>query len=134
MERRELMSILLDTCAFLWVILGAREISSRARNLFTDPSNEVFLSAVSVWEISVKYNLGRLPLPEPPDRFLPQERERHLITPLPLEEAAVLHLHRLPQLHKDPFDRMLVCQAIESGLVILTPDRLISQYPTRTAW
>ena len=134
MERRESMSILLDTCAFLWVILGAPEISSRAKDLFTDPSNEVFLSAVSVWEISVKYNLGRLPLPEPPDRFLPQERERHLITPLPLEEAAVLHLHRLPQLHNDFFDRMLVCQAIESGLVILTPDRLISQYPTRTAW
>jgi PIN domain nuclease of toxin-antitoxin system len=128
------MGILLDTCAFLWVILGARELSSRAKDLFTDPSNDVFLSAVSVWEISVKYSLGRLPLYEPPERFLSQERERHLIAPLPLDEADVLHLHRLPQLHKDPFDRMLVCQAIERGLVILTPDRLISQYPTRTAW
>ena len=128
------MGVLLDTCAFLWVILGSKELSNRARDFFQDSSNDVFLSAVSVWEISVKYSLGRLSLPEPPERFLPQERERHLITPLPLDEAAVLHLHRLPQLHKDPFDRMLVCQAIERGLVILTPDRLISQYPTRTAW
>ena len=134
MERRELMGILLDTCAFLWVILGAKELSNRARDFFQDSGNDVFLSTVSVWEISVKYSLGRLSLPEPPERFLPQERERHLITPLPLDEAAVLHLHRLPQLHKDPFDRMLICQAIERGLVILTPDRLISQYPTRTAW
>jgi PIN domain nuclease of toxin-antitoxin system len=128
------MGILLDTCVFLWVILGARELSSRARDLFTDPGNVVFLSAVSVWEMSVKYSLGRLPLPEPPDSFVPQQRKRHLIAALPLEEAAVLQLHRLPQLHKDPFDRMLVCQAIERGLVILTPDRLVSQYPTRTAW
>ncbi len=90
------MGILLDTCTFLWVILGAQELSGRARDLFADPSNDVFLSAVSVWEISVKHSLGRLPLPEPPDRFLPQERERHLITALPLDEAAVLHLHRLP--------------------------------------
>jgi PIN domain nuclease of toxin-antitoxin system len=113
---------------------GARELSRRARDLFTDPSNDVLLSAVSIWEASVKYSLGRLPLPEPPERFLSRERERHLITPLSLDEAVVLHLHRLPLLHKDPFDRMLVCQGIERGLVILTPDRLISQYPTRTAW
>jgi PIN domain nuclease of toxin-antitoxin system len=128
------MGILLDTCAFLWVILGSQELSKRAGDLFTDPGNDLFLSSVSIWEISVKHGLGRLHLPEPPDRFLPRERERHLITPLPLEETAVLHLHRLPKLHKDPFDRMLVCQAIDRGLVILTPDRLINQYPTRTAW
>ncbi len=128
------MGILLDTCTFLWVILGAKELSGRARDLFADSGNDVFLSAVSIWEISVKHSLGRLRLPEPPDRFLPKERERHLIAPLPLEEATILHLHRLPQLHKDPFDRMLVCQAIERGLTILTPDRLINQYPTRTAW
>lgn len=128
------MGILLDTCTFLWVILGSQELSKRAAELFADPGNEVFLSSVSVWETSLKYSLGRLHLPEPPDQFLPRERERHLVAPLQLDETAVLHLHRLPQLHRDPFDRMLVCQAIDRGLMILTPDRLINQYPTRTAW
>jgi len=66
------MRVLLDTCTFLWVLTDAPELSERAREVFQDPANEVFLSSVSVWEIVVKYALGRLPLPEPPERFVPQ--------------------------------------------------------------
>lgn|SRR5512139_4159041 len=128
------MKIILDTCTFLWVISGSGELSSRARELFVDPTNEVYLSTVSTWEIGVKYALGRLPLPDPAEQFLPEQRERHGIESLPLQEEATLHLTRLPELHRDPFDRMLVCQAIVHGLVILTPDRLITQYPVRWAW
>lgn len=128
------MRILLDTCAFLWIITNAPELSNQARELFRDPANEVFLSSVSAWEISIKHVLGRLPLPEPPERFIPAQREKHGIQTLPLEEGATLHLARLPQLHNDPFDRMLICQAIIHSLAILTPDELISQYPAQSIW
>jgi len=126
--------ILLDTCTFLWIIGDAPELSNRARELFIDPANDVFLSAVSAWEISVKHGLGRLPLPEPPEKFIPFQRERHVIEALPLEEEATLYLNRLPSSHRDPFDRMLICQAIVHGMVILTPDELVTQYPVRSLW
>jgi PIN domain nuclease of toxin-antitoxin system len=125
---------LLDTCTFLWIIAGSRELSPTAANMFTDPTHEIYLSAVSVWEISVKHSLGKLPLPASLDRFLLTQREMHGISILPLEERAVFHLHKLPALHRDPFDRMLVCQAIEHDCVLLTPDPLIAQYPVRTQW
>jgi PIN domain nuclease of toxin-antitoxin system len=82
----------------------------------------------------VKYALRRLPLPTPPERFVPAQREAHGITTLELDEESVLQLHRLPEFHRDPFDRMLVCQAIVHGMTIVTPDPLIAQYPVRTRW
>ena len=128
------MKLLLDTCAFLWLIKGSEELSSNAIAAFTDPKNEIYLSAVSAWEINVKYRLGKLLLPLSPDQFIPKERKRHLITPLDLSEQDTLHLCKLPTPHKDPFDRMLVCQSIEHSLTILTPDHLITQYPIRYLW
>ena len=99
-----------------------------------DPENDVYLSAVSAWEISVKHALGRLPLQDSPERFVAEQKKQQGIEELPLDEESALHLARLPMLHKDPFDRMLVCQAITQGLLLLTSDELISQYPVRTAW
>jgi len=125
---------LLDTCTFLWVITGSSELSPAAAKVFADPANEILLSVVSVWELSVKHSLGKLPMPASLDRFVLEQREKHGITVLPLEERAVLHLHKLPALHRDPFDRMLICQAIEHDCVLLTPDPLIAQYPVRTQW
>jgi len=125
---------LLDTCTFLWIIAGAKELSLAAKEIFANPANEVLLSAVSVWELSVKHALGKLPLPSAIDRFIIEQRERHGIAALPLNERAVLHLAKLPVLHRDPFDRMLICQAIEHDCLLLTPDPLITQYPVRTRW
>lgn len=124
----------MDTCTFLWIISADPTLSAHARELFADPLNEVFLSSVSSWEIVVKYNLGRLPLPEPPESFIPRQRRLHQIDSLPLEEEAALHLTKLPDYHKDPFDRMLVCQALVHGLTILTPDQAIRNYQARTSW
>lgn len=128
------MRILLDTATFLWVVTDAPDLSDDARELFVDPDNEVYLSSVSTWEIAIKHSLGRLPLPDPPAKFVPTQRKHHGIESLALDEEAALHLARLPALHKDPFDRMLVCQAVVQNLVILTPDELVSQYPVRTIW
>ena len=128
------MKLLLDTCTFLWIVKGSEQLTQKATEAFADPNNEVFLSAVSAWEINVKYRSGKLFLPLSPDRFIPKERKRHLIAPLDLTEQDTLHLCKLPTPHKDPFDRMLICQAIEHSLTILTPDPLIVQYPIRNLW
>lgn len=128
------MKLLLDTCTFLWIATDDAQLSQPARELFVDPANDAYLSAVSSWEIAVKHGLGRLPLPGPPHSYIPLQREAHGIDPLLLDEESALHLARLPRLHKDPFDRMLVCQALVHGLVVLSPDPLISQYPVRVTW
>lgn len=128
------MKLLLDTCTFLWLITDDPALSRKARDLFTDPVNEAYLSTISVWEIEVKFGLGKLPLPQAPERFIPAQRERHGVVTLPLEEQSVFYLSRLPSLHRDPFDRMLICQAIHHELTLLTPDPLITQYAVKTAW
>jgi PIN domain nuclease of toxin-antitoxin system len=126
--------LLLDTCTFLWIVGADAALSDRAREAFVDPESEVFLSAASAWEIAVKHRLGKLPLPAPPERFVPAQRAAHGIEPLPVDEEAALHVAKLPDLHRDPFDRMLVAQAIVGGLVVVTPDDPIRQYPVRTLW
>ena len=128
------MRILLDTCTFLWITAEPKKLSEKARQTYSEAGNEVFLSSVSCWEIAVKYGLGRLPLPEPPGQFVPVRRQKLGILPLPLDEEAALHVSRLPKLHADPFDRMLVCQAIVHGLAVLSPDDLIAQYAVRMVW
>jgi len=128
------LRILLDTCTFLWIVEDSPKLSQQARELFSDPGNEVLLSAVSAWEVIQKHVSGKLPLPDTPDRFITRHRKAHGLSPLALDEDAVLYLPRLPALHRDPFDRMLVCQAIAQGLSILTPDPLVSQYPIRVLW
>jgi PIN domain nuclease of toxin-antitoxin system len=128
------MKILLDTCAFLWLTTDAPELSNKARILFQNTDNAVYLSSVSVWEIIVKHQLGKLPLPGAADDFIKQQCEKHFIESLSLDEKAVFNLSQLPNHHRDPFDRMLVCQAIAHDLTVLTSDELIMQYPVATAW
>ncbi len=128
------MRLLLDTCAFLWMVSDKTQISAACRAHLVDPTNEVFLSPVSAWEICIKHKLGRLTLTEPPQQFVPEQRKLHGIDSLPLDEDSVLQLPRLPAHHKDPFDRVLICQAIAHSMAILTPDPLITQYPVRTLW
>jgi len=117
------MRILLDTCEFLWLVSGDDKLPSIVAAAVRDPQHEVFLSAVSFWEISLKHSLGKLPLPQPP-----AQREKHLIAPLALDETAVAQLSELPGLHRDPFDRMLICQAKAHGLTLASSDSLIRQY------
>jgi PIN domain nuclease of toxin-antitoxin system len=127
------VKLLLDTCTFLW-LAGGGPMSTDAAAAIRDPQNDVFLSAVSVWEIVTKYRNGRLPLPEPPERLVPAERRLRGIAELPFDEASGLQGMRLPVLHRDPFDRMLIAQAIAHGLAIITPDPQITQYPVRAIW
>jgi PIN domain nuclease of toxin-antitoxin system len=128
------MRILLDTCTFLWLVEDSPRLSATARAEHLDPDNEVFLSAVSVWEIGVKHGLGKLTLPEGPAVLVPKHRAALKLTALPFDESAALFAHKLPSHHRDPFDRMLVCQALAGGLTILTPDPWIAACPVKTLW
>lgn len=127
------MKYLLDTCTFIWVVEGSG-LPPHVADVVRAPENEIFLSAASCWEIALKYALGRLPLADQPERVVPAERHAHGIKALAIDEESVLHLWRLPRLHRDPFDRILVAQAVVHGLTILTPDPEIARYPARTMW
>jgi PIN domain nuclease of toxin-antitoxin system len=122
------MRILLDTHIFLWFISGDSQLSTDVRDAIRDPDNEVYLSAISVWEAIVKYQLGKLPLPEHPEMYLPKQRDLHQIASLALDESSVMQLATLPPLHRDPFDRMLICQALQNGLTIATVDSAVCAY------
>ena len=128
------MKLLLDTCALLWLGRGEATLPQTVREALSRPDTEALVSAASGWEIAIKHGRGRLPLPVPLERFLPMLRERYGFQSLPIDEASALHVAKLPRLHADPFDRMLVSQAIVHGLTIVTPDPLVTQYPARTMW
>ncbi len=123
------MRLLLDTHIFLWFISGDTRLSPEWRDSIRAAENEVYMSVVSFWEVMIKHALGKLPLPQPPAQYLPIQRARHLIASLSLDEASVRHLASLPAVHRDPFDRMLVCQAMELGLTIVTVDPVFTAYP-----
>lgn len=128
------MKVLLDTCTFLWLAGGGRALPPRAAALFQSHDNEVFLSAASAWEIAIKHAAGKLPLPVGPQALIVDERERLGVETLAIDEESALHVTRLPALHRDPIDRLLIAQALVHGLTILSPDPLISQYPARVVW
>jgi PIN domain nuclease of toxin-antitoxin system len=98
------VKILLDTATFLWAVTDAPDLSKDARELFSDPDNEIYLSSVSAWEVSLKHVLGKLPLAESPIKYVPAQRKEHGIESLDLDKEAALCLNRLPALHKDPFE------------------------------
>ena len=126
------MRLLLDTQIFLWFISGDDRLPADWRDRIREAGNEVYLSVVSLWEAILKHALGKLPLPHPATYYLPTQRVRHQIAGLPLDEASICHLATLPAAHRDPFDRMLVCQAIEHGLTIVTVDPVFRAYPAPT--
>lgn len=123
------MKLLLDTHIFLWYISGDSRLPTAMKDSIRDPDNDVYLSVVSVWEAIIKHQLGRLPLPQPPETYLPEQRKRHLIASLGVDEESVTRLAGLPSSHRDPFDRLLVCQAIQHGLTVATVDPAVQSYP-----
>jgi PIN domain nuclease of toxin-antitoxin system len=123
------MKLLLDTHIFLWFIAGDPKISTVSVEAIRDPGNEVFLSVFSVWEAIIKYQLKKLLLPHAPETYMPQQRDRHKIASLELDEQSVAKLAGLPALHRDPFDRMLVCQAIAGNMTLVTVDSALRSYP-----
>ena len=128
------MKLLLDTHALLWILAGDSRLSRRAARAYEDPSNDAFVSAVSLWEIGIKLSLGRLELS--PDWFTTIESE--LVTNamgwVPVHSRHCAGLAQLPFHHRDPFDRMLVVQARSEGMAIVSRDSWLSAYAVRRVW
>jgi PIN domain nuclease of toxin-antitoxin system len=129
------MKWLLDTCTFLWFITKSSKLSADLYKAISDPEREIFLSVVSTWEIVIKNQLGKLTLPDrETTQYIKKAREHHMITSLMLTEDHIDPLSKLPLLHEDPFDRILICQAMDEGMALITPDKKISQYPVKIIW
>ncbi|HEU5014064.1 MAG TPA: type II toxin-antitoxin system VapC family toxin [Roseiflexaceae bacterium] len=128
------MNILLDTHAFLWWITDDPQLSAGARDVLRDGTNVVFVSAASGWEIAIKAQLGKLPLSEPPEQFVPAQLGLNSFRDLPIQMRHALHVYTLPLHHRDPFDRVLVAQSQLEQLPIVTADPLIAQYDVQVIW
>lgn len=125
------MKILLDTHTFLWYINADKQLPAKYVAQLRSLENTVYLSVVSLWEAIIKYQLGNLPLPHPPHLYLPTQRQRHQILNLDVDEDSLLPLAFLPSLHRDPFDRLLISQAIAKEMTLATLDEQINKYPVR---
>jgi PIN domain nuclease of toxin-antitoxin system len=128
------MRALLDTHAFLWWISDDARLSERCRAIISSGVNEILFSAVSAWEIAVKVGLGRLAVPGNLENYTLEQVSRNRFELLPISISHALRVSRLPNHHKDPFDRMLVAQAQVEKVTILTGDAQIARYPIRVAW
>lgn len=123
--------ILPDTQIFLWSVGETKRFSRDAAALLKDDLVEKHFSAVSAWEIAIKFSTGKLSLPESPDIFVPKRRLQTGFKMLPITEDHVLEVAFLPFHHKDPFDRLLIAQAIVEDLPILTADPVFKLYPVK---
>ncbi len=128
------MRLLLDTCTFLWWMVDPDKLSPEVRLQLVDQSNEVVLSAVSGWEIALKYRLGKLPLDRQPSVLVTDAVGRLNISTLQVSMAHGIRSGELPLHHKDPFDRLLIAQAEIEGLTLISPDTAFAVYDVKTLW
>jgi PIN domain nuclease of toxin-antitoxin system len=128
------MRILLDTCAFIWLVSDPDQLGSAAKLALGDPYKERFLSLASVWEIVLKYHTGKLPLPREPENWIEEQARIQDITILSLERGVIYHSGKLPTIHRDPFDRMIVSESLIHKMPILSPDRPFLEYGCQVIW
>lgn len=122
------MRLLLDTHVWLWMLAEPERLGHRSRELVLDGSNDLLLSSASTWELSIKAGLGRIDLPEPPATYVPSRIRASGVTAIPIEHAPAARVASLPPHHRDPFDRLLVAQAIDLDVPLLSADPALSAY------
>ena len=128
------MNVLLDTHAFLWWVIDDSQLSITAKAMIAEPTNTIYLSVVSAWEIIIKERTGKLSLPESPETYIPSRLNANRFVTLPVEMPHVLQIAALPDHHRDPFDRLLIAQSQVENIPLLTVDHLISQYSVNVIW
>ncbi len=126
--------LLLDTHAFLWWVDDAPELTTRARRLIADVNNECCLSLVSCWEMAIKVSLGKLRLSKSVERFVTEQLTVNNFTLLNINLGQAARVEKLPFHHRDPFDRLLVAQAISEKLIIVSANKIFSRYGVRVLW
>jgi PIN domain nuclease of toxin-antitoxin system len=127
------MKFLLDTSIFLRSLDAFHRLNKQAQEVFTE-GEEIYLSSASSWEIIIKYGTGKLNLPKAPVNLIPETLTRYSIRTLPITLAHTLAVEELPDHHKDPFDRILIAQALNEGMVLMTEDLDVSKYPVEILW
>ncbi len=128
------MRALLDTHTFLWFIESDARLSVAARRLVIDPENDAFLSIGSVWEMAIKYRLGKLQVPQPLTTFIPDQLRRNSVTLLDITLDHLAPLTTLPLHHRDPFDRLLIVQAMFEDIPIISADAVFDAYGVTRRW
>lgn len=128
------MNVLVDSCTFLWLTMMPEKLSSLAVSVINDSKNNLFFSDVSLWEITLKHHAGKLPLPDAPGFWLPEQRAFHALTPLPITESSIFLTSELPRTHADLFDRLIAAQAIGNNLAIRSPDLPLSLLGASRIW
>lgn len=128
------MKALIDTNAFIWMDTDMSRLSSAAVGYFNNPHCTIYLSVVSVWEVAIKSGNGKLTLSADIHQVILDIQKRNPLQILPVELPHSLAIRTLPKIHKDPFDRMLIAQAMTENAILLTSDKMIRKYPVRTDW
>jgi PIN domain nuclease of toxin-antitoxin system len=128
------MKYLLDTHIFLWWNLGDPQLSGRAVSVIEDGNNEIFLSAVSAWEITIKVAIKRLTIPEEPALFVPSRMQLHGFQPLPVHIHHATRVYELPMHHTDPFDRLLIAQSQIESMPLISADAELRRYEVEVFW
>ena len=128
------MKLLLDTHTFIWLDSNPSRLSERVRSLLQDPNNTLFLSVVSIWEIQIKTQIGKLQLSIPLAELVKSQRQANMIEILPVSLSHVLALDHLPLHHKDPFDRLLIAQANLEDATLVSQDEILSSYSVQLIW
>jgi PIN domain nuclease of toxin-antitoxin system len=122
------MKILLDTHIFLWYIAADTRLMEKYVNLIIDTKNDIYISVASIWECTIKQQIGKLNFPDKAAKYLTEKRELHLMKSLSIDENCIKQLANLESIHKDPFDRIIISQALEYNLKLITEDSLIKKY------
>jgi PIN domain nuclease of toxin-antitoxin system len=128
------MKYLLDTMVWLWSVGPSETIGAAGLEIIAEAGEEIYLSAASSWEIAIKTKLGKFQLPEPPRQYVPNRLAQQGIRPLSITQSHSLRVYDLPPHHSDPFDRIIIAQAIVEEMVILTSDRAFEKYGIDIVW
>jgi PIN domain nuclease of toxin-antitoxin system len=128
------MNLLLDTNAFIWIDSNDSMLSTTARALLQDPANIRYISLVSIWEMQIKHQLGKLALRLPLDQIVHEQSQKNDIRILPLETEHIYQLYQLPLIHRDPFDRLLIAQAQYESMDVISADGQFRAYSINVKW
>lgn len=128
------MKYLIDTHTLLWIVTNDPKLSAKAKDLYLDSENEIFISMASIWELSIKSSLGKISLEQPLDEFVDEHVKGNDIRILKIELSHVLRIENLPFYHRDPFDRLIISQSIEDNIPIIGSDKTFDSYPIKRIW
>lgn len=128
------MNVLIDTQCWLWWFADEDRLNEAARGIIGDGENTLYFSAASSWEIAIKCSIGKLKLPESPDRYVPSRLASQGMLGMAVEHAHALRVSSLPNHHRDPFDRLLIAQSQIESMALLTADPLIAAYEVEAIW